>query len=552
MPHSPRTPISLAAERSGLVIPRALRRGVHRLSARQHPLIGLVGLLLLGACGDDGAARAPSPDTDGTDSGFDADPTDAASDAADELPADPLPDGAPCTDDRACAGGACLSPYDGFPGGFCTVRNCDSARDCTGDAACLRGAFNGNLCVPLCATSADCREGYDCVAVPGAGGAYCGPAWAGAALVPVCETGDDADPMTTNPFDERGPFVALRRFTFDVPPDATSFMVLPYSRRHRLFLSRLVSPSGTIVDVDRYAGYSFSPYTFQFLAPVLFPAGPQFVEDFESGTWTAEVTFEGSSNERLCWVVHFDDAAFEADDALLYLDMNLYLVGVPSLSAASAATSENYLAMLAAFGESLRGAGLAVGDVRYFDVTGTVRDRFTIIRDYEEAFELVRLARQPGPTPADLLSVNVFFIQGFAGDMSGTLGISAGIPGSAGLHGGPGGGLIFSSASLARSGARLVGQTLAHEVGHYLGLFHTTEFNFLGQDHLEDTPVCPDIGRGNARCPDFTNLMYPAAANRSETVLTPGQAQILRANPLTRSRPRPSVVRGALSAQETP
>ena len=52
-------------------------------------------------------------------------------------------------------------------------------------------------------------------------------------------------------------------------------------------------------------------------------------------------------------------------------------------------------------------------------------------------------------------------------------------------------------------------------MGHFLGLFHTTEQN--GEvDVLEDTPFCslgeesgvlPDV----AECPDGTNLMFPFA-----------------------------------------
>lgn len=492
-------------------------------------------LALSAACGDDAAGDTTSPDTGALPDDVPSDDATSGGDVPGPPPT-PQPDGAACSADAECQGGACLGPLDGFPDGFCTVRNCDSARDCNGggaDVACLRGAFNGNLCVPLCRSAADCREGYDCVAVPG-GGAYCGPHWAGDALNPVCAPGSPDDPSIRSPFPGR-PLASERRISFTVPDNATSFMILPYSRTVRLFLDRLEAPDGSVVSVEEYAGYAFSPFIFEQIAPILYPAGPQFVDGLIPGEWTAVVAFEGNATDELCHVVHIETASYDALDGLLFLDLNLYLVGVPNLTAATAATNPNYLDMLAAFQESLGDAGLAVGDVRYFDVTGEVRNRFTLIREDSEAFELVRLARQPGPTEGDLMSVNVFFIQGFAGDMSGTLGISAGIPGSAGLHGGPGGGLIFSSASLQRSGGRLVGQTLSHEVGHYLGLFHTTEFNFLGQDHLEDTPVCPTIGRGSSACPDFTNLMYPAAANRPRTELTPGQAQILRANPLTRS-----------------
>lgn len=56
--------------------------------------------------------------------------------------------------------------------------------------------------------------------------------------------------------------------------------------------------------------------------------------------------------------------------------------------------------------------------------------------------------------------------------------------------------------------AQLLGSTMAHEVGHYLGLFHPVEGTFDWWDALEDTPECTSM---NA-CEDLTtNLMYYSA-----------------------------------------
>jgi hypothetical protein len=195
--------------------------------------------------------------------------------------------------------------------------------------------------------------------------------------------------------------------------------------------------------------------------------------------------------------------------------------------------------MLAAFDTAWGQAGIVRGDVRFIDVTGDVAERFSVLRQQDEVFELVQLSRQPGDTLSDLLSVNVFFIRGFAGEMGATLGVSAGIPGVAGIHGSPGTGLVFSANNLGRRGGNeLTGQTLAHELGHFLGLFHTTERNFGGTDPIDDTPVCPDIGSGNPNCPDVDNLMFPLASWSGVAEITAGQSVVLRANPLTRRTAR--------------
>lgn len=44
---------------------------------------------------------------------------------------------------------------------------------------------------------------------------------------------------------------------------------------------------------------------------------------------------------------------------------------------------------------------------------------------------------------------------------------------------------VFSSQEI-----QIFGETMGHEVGHYLGVFHPVELDFLGTDALSDTPTC--------------------------------------------------------------
>jgi hypothetical protein len=92
---------------------------------------------------------------------------------------------------------------------------------------------------------------------------------------------------------------------------------------------------------------------------------------------------------------------------------------------------------------------------------------------------------------------------------------------------------------------------MAHEIGHYLGLRHTTEvIKGLGvpqepefeqafglSDPLDDTPECASPARLGTRCPDYTNLMFPAAPTAADGVdptLSAAQGAVLRSSPLTR------------------
>lgn len=108
-------------------------------------------------------------------------------------------------------------------------------------------------------------------------------------------------------------------------------------------------------------------------------------------------------------------------------------------------------------------------------------------------------------------AVNVVVLESIEGFGS-VLGFSGNIPGpllatgqsavvvSSTLAAGPDG--VLSDAEVA-----LLGETLAHEVGHFLGLYHPVEASFLAWDSLDDTPECST----QVRCETElgSNLMFP-------------------------------------------
>ncbi len=152
--------------------------------------------------------------------------------------------------------------------------------------------------------------------------------------------------------------------------------------------------------------------------------------------------------------------------------------------------------------------------------------------------------------------INVYFIENFESfggnppkvhpgmhhELEFILGIAAGIPGSLGTEGAANGVLVsFGSVNgVPRFSAQFSAEVAAHEIGHFLGLFHTTEFSGRA-DVLSDTPVCPldndneTIGDAST-CPDGYNLMFPAARDDDESGiwLTPDQRQILMRSPLSK------------------
>lgn len=108
-------------------------------------------------------------------------------------------------------------------------------------------------------------------------------------------------------------------------------------------------------------------------------------------------------------------------------------------------------------------------------------------------------------------------------------GIAPGIPGAANLFGRGVSGIIV--ATIASSDEDVL--TMVHEMGHFIGLNHTTEFDGDSSDPLKDTPACTSIATGQLEsCPDRANIMFPAGAIDGPIALSPTQKRVYRGSPV--------------------
>ena len=76
------------------------------------------------------------------------------------------------------------------------------------------------------------------------------------------------------------------------------------------------------------------------------------------------------------------------------------------------------------------------------------------------------------------------------------------------------------------------GMTMVHELGHFMGLFHTTELNRNFHDGLTDTPECAGTA---ATCPDGTNIMFVlfyGATGGIGLTTSPQQRRVIWGSPL--------------------
>ena len=177
---------------------------------------------------------------------------------------------------------------------------------------------------------------------------------------------------------------------------------------------------------------------------------------------------------------------------------------------------------------------------------------FESIADYETVVypdELSAMFSAPTRAGASAQAITVVFVdtalQASAADpdvlepISGLLGASP-VPGVPGLNGGVGSGLFIQVSEYEEASflIQMMGMALAHEIGHFTGLRHTSELNGYQHDALPDTPECtnggPDflISRDECVGQGTANVMFPQAASfpsATTSGFTPQRTQVYAA-----------------------
>lgn len=151
-------------------------------------------------------------------------------------------------------------------------------------------------------------------------------------------------------------------------------------------------------------------------------------------------------------------------------------------------------------------ANITIGQVTYRDLTDAGLQNI----DSRNESQMGSLFSKSAGTVGR--SVNVFLVRSLAPE--GVLGVAGGVPGPP-VHGTANSGVVATWAANCHSS---LGNVLAHEIGHYLGLFHNLEEDRIHEDPISDT----DRSR--------QNLMYWRDHGGEE--LSPGQRFVILRNPL--------------------
>ena len=144
--------------------------------------------------------------------------------------------------------------------------------------------------------------------------------------------------------------------------------------------------------------------------------------------------------------------------------------------------------------------------------------------------------------------VNLFFVNDFSGcpvndSTCDSLGIAAGIPGSLGVVGNHNGVLVGLKAHASGGSlqSQLLAETAAHEMGHFLGLYHPTEGGGALFDPISDTPECTVGSITAEECESYGggNLMFWTTystssrnAGKKQERLCPNQVHVIRYSPI--------------------
>ncbi len=445
----------------------------------------------------------------------------------------------PCVIDGDCGGVQCV--LDRAPAGGRMVCGqvvtavVEAAGACTADTECTWGMCLEGLCHNPCGDDSSCLAGWRCLPQP-----------VGARSVQACR----ATPITGVTVEDftlfNGPALVDRTMMptpVVAPPDTVSLTwVTQDLAGPDLYasVSSVTSPEGTaLVDLRswnilREQPVRTIPQRLQ-INTATFPG--RDMDTMIPGVFTSTHLLNNdrmgtpvtSRNMRALVRIKRAPGGVAANGWTLRIAV--LFGGVAGLNAANAATNARLQNAITRMNSIYTTMGVNVSVVSYADLPPAAASRFATIDSQEE---LRALFQQSAGVAPDVLPI--FIVRGIATNagLENAIGIAGGINGPPGIQGTVSSGVV---ASWDNTGGRtdLLGQVLAHECGHYLGLWHVRErlaactaagqmdcSIWGGVDNISDTPT-------GATASQYLMFWTTDGTNNR---LTPGQGLMMRRNPM--------------------
>lgn len=205
----------------------------------------------------------------------------------------------------------------------------------------------------------------------------------------------------------------------------------------------------------------------------------------------------------------------EGQNEAAVLPLNLFLAQGINPMKSTAANDANLQSMLVQLAQILASRGIVLGDVAYYDIASPSFDDV----DQGQEGALFQLSAE-----AAELRLNLFLVrQVWSGELLGLAGTIDGAKRQGDSETG-----VVSRYIEGQAGA--VAAVAAHEVCHYLGLWHTVEVDGTW-DRINDTPNCPASGSDSV-CSVAGGHQLMHWEGLGGTLLSSGQGVVLRGHPL--------------------
>ena len=440
--------------------------------------------------------------------------------------------GAFCAVDRSASGGRLVcAAIEGGTSGF-EGDICNADRDCVSDL-CV-----AHVCREGCSADDQCTAGSHCVTQDINGGAVrvCGHA-------PITgPTVEDYTVVSGSQFVDRGG----NKF-FVVPDDAVSLTFITRDMEgSNLYASvpSLVAPDSTPwIDSASWNGVADQPVreilgAYQInsaLAPssdtlAIQPGQYSVVftlfNDTQAGTRVQSRNTQG--------IVRVKRAPGGMLPATGTLHMRIFFVGVPGINASTAPSNTALRRAVQGMQTIYAQVGIDVVVDGYADISGTDASTFSVI-DTQDEFD--QLLTRTSSSSGDVL--NLLFVRSISmnAGLEGAIGVAGDIVGPPGIHGTIHSGVVVGwESTMGFGGPAVTAQTMSHECGHYLGLWHTQESQpgctnmlaagcspYHGVDPISDTPS------GRASEPYLMNWFTSDGTNGD---LSPGEGIVMRSSAL--------------------